>query len=163
MVSRMRYPLIALRFGASCLVASRPLAGCRLLRWACCCRRGVGAGSGATLAVGVRTGRLVVGRGRLRGVDLVSLTALPPAYGGPRYLSLESTREALERLARFLDPLARDVAVQSQCLLLAAGGQQLPDGLDLVIEGSWVLGQSAQADVLVQAPEVVLEVLDAPM
>jgi hypothetical protein len=53
--------------------------------------------------------------------------------------------------------------VQSQRLLLAAGGEQLLDGLDLVIERSWVLGQAAQADVLVQAPEVRLEVLDAPM
>jgi hypothetical protein len=75
-------------------------------------------------------------------------------------LSSESTREALERLARLLEPLAGDVAVQSQRLLLAAGGEQLLDGLDLVIEGSWVLGQAAQADVLVQAPEVRLEVLD---
>jgi hypothetical protein len=53
--------------------------------------------------------------------------------------------------------------VQSQRLLLAAGGEQLLHGLDLVIEGSRVLGQSAEADVLVQAPEVRFEVLDAPM
>ena len=92
---------------------------------------------------------------------LLRLTGRRQPEPGARHS--ESAREALERLARLREPLARDVAVQSQRLLLAAGGEQLLHGLDLVIEGSRVLGQPAEADVLVQAPEVSLEVLDAPM
>ena len=65
MVSRDAIPAIVPRFAAACLVASRPPAGCLFCAALVAAQGGVGAGNGATVAVGVRTGRLVVGRGRL--------------------------------------------------------------------------------------------------
>jgi hypothetical protein len=51
--------------------------------------------------------------------------------------------------------------VQLQRLALAARGEQAANGLELMVQRRRAVRQRAEARVLVQAPDVILELLDA--